>query len=74
MEILQNCVMPHKISKVKTQDPWKFQELFLNTLGISTSFLIDPWNFHMLFLPYSWKLHLLKPSPHPIWIFSGIAQ
>ena len=60
--------------------PWKFQHqkptpmeiphIFFNTLGISTYFLIDPWNFHMLFLQYPWKFHVLNP----IWIFSRTVQ
>ena len=60
--------------------PWKFQgqkprpmgipHIFLNTPGISTYFLIDPWNFHMLFLQYPWKFHILDP----IWIFSRTVQ
>ena len=35
--------------------------LFLNTPGNSTSFLIDPWNFQMLFLQHPWKFHVLNP-------------
>ena len=34
----------------------------------STSFLIDPWNFHMLFLPYleyPWKFHVLSLASTP---------
>ena len=30
-------------------------------LGNSTSFLIDPWNFHMLFLQYPSKFHVPQP-------------
>ena len=56
--------------------PWKFQgkrtthgmeiphELFLNTPGNSTSFLIDHWNFHMLF-QYPWCLEVPCPQPYP---------
>ena len=51
---------------------WKFQdqkprsleiphEFFLNTPGNFTSFLVEPWNFHMLFLQYPWKFHDLNP-------------
>ena len=52
-------------------------QFFLNTeifLEFSTSFLIDPWNFHMLFLQYLWKHHALNPScldflwNSPFWI------
>ena len=37
---------------------------FLVTLGNSTSFLINPWKFHSmwLFLWYPWKFHILNPS------------
>ena len=35
---------------------------FLVTLGNSTSFLINPWKLHMLFLWYAWKFHILNPS------------
>ena len=47
-------------------------EFFLNTHGNSTSFLIEHWNFHMLFLQYPWKFHVLTPLPPLIWIFSGV--
>ena len=51
--------------------PWKFQDqkprpmeilhnFFLNTPGNSTSFLIDPLNFHMLFLQYPQIFHVLN--------------
>ena len=62
--------------------PWKFQGqkqrpmeiphyFFLVTLGNSTSFLINPQKFHVVFLCYPWKFHILSP---PVWILSGIAQ
>ena len=37
---------------------------FLVTLGNSTTFLINPWKFHSmwLFLWYPWKFHILNPS------------
>ena len=38
-----------KNSTVKKKDSLKFRKFFMNTSGNSTSFLIDPWNFHMLF-------------------------
>ena len=34
---------------------------FLNTPGISTSFLTDPWNFHMFFPQDPWKFHVFNP-------------
>ena len=42
---------------------------FVATLGNSTSFLINPYKFRVLFLWYHWT-----PPCHPVWIFSGIAQ
>ena len=53
--------------------PWKFpgqkqrlseiqHDFYLITPRNSTSFSIDPWNFHMIFLLYPWKLHALN---HP---------
>ena len=41
------CAIPEKI---QTGNPWN-----------STSFLINPWKFHMLFLWYPWKFHFLNP-------------
>ena len=39
--------------KIKKQDPYKFHDdFFLNIPEYSTFFLIDPWNFHILFLQY----------------------
>ena len=36
----------------------------VNTPGNFTYFLIDSWNFHMFFLQYPWKFHILNlPSP-----------
>ena len=62
------------------QIPWNFQGqkqipleiphyFFLVTLGNSTSFLINPWKFHMLFLGYHWEFHILN-SPPPRFGFS----
>ena len=41
-------------------------EFFLNTPGNSTFCLIDLWNFHMLFLQYLWKFHVLKCSMYDV--------
>ena len=41
-------------------------DFFLDIPENSTSFLIDPWNFHMLFLQYLWKIHVLN---HPCLVF-----
>ena len=57
--------------KTKTPGLEILHYFFLITLGNSTSFLINPCKFHMLFLWHPWKFHILKP---PVWIFSGIAQ
>ena len=38
--------------------------IFFNHPGNSTSFLNDPWNFHMFFLLYPWKFHGLADL-HP---------
>ena len=56
--------------------PWKFQAqkwipleiphyFFLVTLGNSPSFLTQSCKFHMLFLWYPSKFHILTPSPCP---------
>ena len=54
--------------------PWKFQIKQNSTPGYSTktprnstSFLINPWKFHMLFLWYPWKFHILNP-PNINWL------
>ena len=39
---------------------------FFVTLENSTSFLINPWKFHMLFPWCPWKFHTLNPL---VWIF-----
>ena len=54
---------PLQINKVKNQDPWKVHDFFLYTPGSSTSFLIDPWSFHMLFRQYLWEFHVLNLRP-----------
>ena len=62
---------PWKSAKL-CDTPWKFQgqnprpmeiphQFFLSTPGNSTSFLIDPWNFHILFFQYPWKFYVLNP-------------
>ena len=56
-------------SSTKTS-PWKLHNLLLYTPRNSTSFLIDPWNFHMFFLQYP----SMSATPTPVWIFSGIAH
>ena len=40
--------------KVKSRPIQIPHEFFLNTHGNST-YVIDPWNFHMLFLQHPWK-------------------
>ena len=60
-EILQNC---YKLSKFQAQQKPRPLEIshdfFLITPENSTSFLIEPWNFYMLFLQYPWKFHVLN--------------
>ena len=46
-------------------------QVFLTPLEKTpTSLSTDPWNFHMFFLQYPWKFHVLNPHLD----FSGIAQ
>ena len=53
-----------EISRSKTKTwPWKLHNFFLCTPKNSTSFLIDPWNFHTFFLLYPWKFHVHNPHP-----------
>ena len=60
-----------QISRSKTKDPWMEipHEFFLKTPRNSTSFLIHPWDFHMLFLQYSLKFHVLDPPSLTSYIF-----
>ena len=57
---------PHRIFRFPCY-PWPMEipnEFLLNTPGNPTSFLIDPWNFDMLFLQYPWIFHVLNhPEP-----------
>ena len=60
--------------KTKNQDPsWKFHNSFWITLWNPTSFLIDPWNFHILFFNNSGTSKSMS-SILPVWIISGIAH
>ena len=63
--------------------PWKFQgqkpkpmkiphEFVVNTPGNSTSFLIDTWNFHMLFLQYPQKFN--SPLPLPFFLICFLQE
>ena len=72
---------PWKFHKI-VLNPWKFQGqkpapmeirhyFFFITTGNSTSFLINPWKFHMLFPHYPRNFHAHNL---PVWIFSGIAH
>ena len=56
--------------------PWNFQgqkakpmkiphNFFMITPRNSSSFWNNSWNFHMLFLQYSWKIHILTDPPAP---------
>ena len=55
------CDNPRKFQDQKSRPIEIPHYFFLNTPGNSTSFLIDPWNFHVLFLKYPWKFHVLNP-------------
>ena len=61
-----------KLNGQKKPRPLEISHYFsLVILGKSTSFLINPSKFCMLFPWYSWKFHTSTPS---VWLFSGIAQ
>ena len=72
LKIPQNCVTPIAISKVKSQDPWKFHMissglpqsiplLLVLTPGISTFFLFS--TLHVLNLPV-WIFFWNSPTPN----------
>ena len=44
--------------------PWKFLKIVLDPLmnPRNSTFLIDLWNFHILFFQYSWKSYVLSPQ------------
>ena len=70
------CKIPWKFQGQKQRLPEIPHYSFLVTLGNSPLFIINPRKFHMLFLWYPWKLHILNilnPPPLPLSIFSGIA-
>ena len=50
-------------------DPLEILRPKTKTSGNSTSFLINPWKFYMLFFDTPWKFQILNP---PAWIFSGL--
>ena len=53
----QNKALRHKI----LLDPLEIPRPKAKTPRNFTSFLINPWKFHMLFLWYPWKFHILNP-------------
>ena len=60
-EILQNCYKLSKFQAKQKPRPLEIShDFFLITPENSTSFLIEPWNFYMLFLQYPWKFHVLN--------------
>ena len=71
LEILQNCLTPLEIPRSKTNTHGNSTWIFLEhpCLGISTSFLTDSWNFHMLFLQYPSKFHVLTSTAAPVLVF-----
>ena len=62
-----------EILRPKTKNPGNSTLFFLITLGNSILFLINYWKFHLQFLQYPWKVHILNKPP-PVWFFSGTAQ
>ena len=60
LEILQICDTPQKFQSQKPRPMEIPHQFFLNAPGISTSFLIDLWNFHMFFLQDLQKFHVLN--------------
>ena len=58
----QNCATSLGTFNAKNKDPWKLHMVFFsNTLRNSTSFLINPWIFDMIFFQSLWKFHALSP-------------
>ena len=60
LEFLDLSLCPRKFWR-KQAFPLDIPWFFLYTSGNSTPFLIDPRNFHMFFLQYPWKFHVLNP-------------
>ena len=72
---LKIALDPLEILRPKTKTLEIPHYFFLVTPGNSTSLLINPRKFHMLFLWYPRKSHILNPpSLLPLFFFSGIAQ
>ena len=72
LEIPQNCLTSLGNSKAKNQDHWKFFIIFSWT-PLEIPLCFNPWKFHMLFLWYPWKFHIISPRPL-FFFFSGIAH
>ena len=70
----QKKVPPLEISQISVRSLGNStvfpQYFFLVTLGNSTLLLINCWKFHMLFLWYPWKFHILNPPPLTVQGFS----
>ena len=61
-DIPQNCLKSLGNANAKNKRPLEIPHLFsLVTLWNST-FLMNPWKFHILFLWYLCKFHILSPS------------
>ena len=59
-----------KVKNQETKTPGNSTNFSLVALGNSTSFLINPWKFHMLFVWYHCKFHILNPpAPSPPCLF-----
>ena len=80
LELFILFTLPLEIPDKTKLNPWTFHKIVLDpleiphyfslvTLGNSTSFLINPWKFHMPFLWYPWKFHIYPLPPVLFWFF-----
>ena len=53
---------PLEIQSLKIKTVEIPDDIFLITPANSTSFLIEPWNFHILLFQYPWKFYVFNPS------------
>ena len=70
MNYLNQTKSPTFFWLLPSHSTWLFRE---HSGGNSTSFLINPWNFHIL--QYTWKIHASATHIRCLaWIFPGIAH
>ena len=70
--IFHKIVFDHlELPRPKTKTSRNSTLFFLGHPSKFSFALINPLKFHILFLWYPWKLHILNP---PVWILSGIVQ